>query len=59
VGRPHESPAITAYQALQQIASGPNQFCNKPSPGQLRTIFAAIAADLSRGSAALIDDSVN
>jgi hypothetical protein len=54
----NESPAITAYQALEQIASGPAHFYNKPSAGQLRTIFTAIAADMSRGSAALIDESV-
>jgi Flp pilus assembly protein TadG len=54
----NESPAITAYQALERIASGPAHFYNKPNPGQLRTIFTAIAADMSRGSAALIDDSV-
>jgi Putative Flp pilus-assembly TadE/G-like/von Willebrand factor type A domain len=54
----NESPAITAYQALEGIASGPAQFYNKPSAGQLRTIFTAIAADMSRGSAALIDESV-
>jgi Flp pilus assembly protein TadG len=53
-----ESPTITAYQALEQIASGPSHFYNKPSAGQLRTIFTAIAADMSRGSAALIDESV-
>jgi Putative Flp pilus-assembly TadE/G-like/von Willebrand factor type A domain len=53
-----EKPTITAYQALEQIASGPAHFYNKPTPGQLRTIFTAIAADMSRGSAALIDDSV-
>jgi hypothetical protein len=54
----NESPAITAYQALEGIASGPAHFYNKPSAGQLRTIFTAIAADMSRGSAALIDESV-
>jgi Putative Flp pilus-assembly TadE/G-like/von Willebrand factor type A domain len=54
----NESPAITAYQALEGIASGPAHFHNKPSAGQLRTIFTAIAADMSRGSAALIDESV-
>ena len=54
----NESPAITAYQALEGIASGPGNFYNKPSAGQLRTIFTAIAADISRGSAALIDESV-
>ena len=54
----NESPSITAYQALEGIASGPAHFYNKPSPGQLRTIFTAIAADMSRGSAALIDESI-
>jgi hypothetical protein len=49
-----ESPAITAYSALQQIAS-PGGFYNKPSPGQLRGIFSEIAADLARGQSALID----
>ena len=62
-----ESPAITAYQALHDIAtptgcSGgavPGRcFYNKPSPGQLRTIFTEIAADLARGTSALIDESV-
>jgi hypothetical protein len=52
----NESPAITAYQALQQIASRPDTFFNKPDAGQLRTIFNQIAADISRGSSALIDD---
>jgi Putative Flp pilus-assembly TadE/G-like/von Willebrand factor type A domain len=53
-----ESPAITAYSALQQIASGPNTFYDKPSPGQLRTIFTDIAADIAKGTSALIDNDV-
>jgi Flp pilus assembly protein TadG len=53
---PDESPPITAYQAIQQIAS-PGGFFDKPSPGQLRTIFTDIAVDLQRGTSALIDES--
>ena len=53
-----EKPAITAYQALQQIASGPNTFFDKPSPGQLRTIFTEIARDIHKGTSALIDNDV-
>ncbi|MGZ8783390.1 MAG: pilus assembly protein TadG-related protein [Gaiellaceae bacterium] len=53
-----ESPAITAYSAIQQIASSPAAFFNKPSAGQLKTIFTEIAADLARGTSALIDESV-
>ena len=44
--------------AIQQIASSPNAFFNKPSAGQLKTIFTDIAADLQRGTSALIDESV-
>lgn len=53
-----EQPFITAYQAISQIASRPDTFYNKPSPGQLKTIFTQIAADMSRGSSALIDNDV-
>jgi Putative Flp pilus-assembly TadE/G-like/von Willebrand factor type A domain len=53
-----ESPSITAYDAIRQIASSPNAFFNKPDAGQLRTIFTEIAADLARGTSALIDESV-
>ena len=61
-----ESPAITAYSALQQIASPGKTtepcyptcgFYDKPSPGQLKTIFTDIAVDLQKGSSALIDDN--
>ena len=60
-----ESPSITAYSALQQIASPgvPSAPCyptcgfyDKPSPGQLKTIFTDIAVDLQKGSSALIDN---
>ena len=53
-----ESPAITAYSALQQIAST-GAFYNQPSAGQLKTIFTDIAADLARGTSALIDNDAN
>jgi hypothetical protein len=53
-----ESPSITAYDAIRQIASSPGAFFNKPDAGQLRTIFTEIAADLARGTSALIDESV-
>jgi hypothetical protein len=51
-----ESPSITAYEALQQIASGPDKFYDKPDPGQLRTIFTQVAADIRKGASALIDN---
>lgn len=53
---PDEQPAITAYQALQQIATNPGTFYNQPSAGVVRAIFLSIAADIRRGSAALVDD---
>ena len=54
-----ESPSITAYQALQQIASSAQTFYNQPTPGQLRTIFTQIASDISAGSAGLIDNGAS
>ena len=54
-----ETPSITAYSAIQQIASRPDTFYNQPTPGELKTIFGAIAADIGHGSSALIDNSVN
>jgi putative Flp pilus-assembly TadE/G-like protein/von Willebrand factor type A domain-containing protein len=54
---PLESPAITAYRALQQIASNSQTFYNQPTPGQLNTLFAQVAADIQRGSAGLIDNN--
>ena len=50
-----ESPVTTSNQALLAIAS-PNNFYAKPSPGDLSTIFAAIATDIGSGSSRLVDD---
>jgi hypothetical protein len=58
-GGPAESPAITAYEALQQIASNAGSFYNQPTPGQLQTIFTQVAADLSHGNAGLVDNSTS
>jgi len=44
---PLESPSITAYQALQRIATDSAKFYNQPSAGQLQTIYTEIAADIS------------
>jgi Flp pilus assembly protein TadG len=49
---------ITAYDAIRQIASEPDNFYNKPDPGQLNTIFTRIAADLQQPAARLIDDGL-
>jgi hypothetical protein len=49
-----ESPAITVYDALRGIASAPDKFLIKPSPGDLQAIYASIAQDLSQGSSSLI-----
>jgi hypothetical protein len=51
-----ESPAITSYATLSQIAS-PGDFYNQPNAGQLDTIFAAIARDIGQGSSRLVDDN--
>jgi Flp pilus assembly protein TadG len=55
-GGPLEQPPITAFQALQQIATGADTFYNQPNAGQLKTIFTQIASDISRGAAGLVDD---
>lgn len=54
--RSPEQPLITAAQALPQIASSPSNFFNKPTPGQLNTIFTSIASDLLHGTSRLVDD---
>ena len=48
-----ESPSITAYDALRQIATSDAHSFNKPGPGELRTIYTAIAGE--SGGARLID----
>ena len=50
-----ETPNMTSFETLQQIAS-PGNFYNKPNAGQVNTIFAAIAADISAGTSRLVDD---
>ncbi len=55
----NESPAITAYSAIAQIASRPDTFYNQPGPGELKTIFSAIAADIAKGTSSLIDNDTN
>ncbi len=52
-----EKPVITVYDAMQGMASSAGDFYNKPTPGQLNTIYTQIAADISRGTAALINDN--
>lgn len=49
-----ESPSITAYQALQGIASSSDTFYVQPTPGQLSTLFEQVAADIGRGAARLV-----
>ena len=50
------SPRRSRYDAIRQIASSPTAFFNKPSAGELETIFTEIAVDLQRGTSALIDN---
>jgi Putative Flp pilus-assembly TadE/G-like/von Willebrand factor type A domain len=47
---------ITAYSALQAMASGSDHFYNQPTDSELNTIFTQVASDLSHGSARLIDN---
>jgi hypothetical protein len=55
VTRGAETPAITVRQALQGIASSPDKFLVRPQPGELQTIYSAIAQDISHGSSSLIN----
>ena len=50
-----ESPAITSNETLSQMAS-PGDFYNQPTPGEVNTIFAAIASDIGSGTSRLVDD---
>jgi len=52
-----ELPAITVYEAMTAMASAPGNFYDKPSPGQLNTIYTQIASDLQHGASALINDN--
>lgn len=53
---PLEQPSITAYSALQQIASSTSHFYVQPSAGDLSHVYLEIAADFSRGASGLIDN---
>jgi hypothetical protein len=55
-GGPLETPSITAYSAIQSIASSSGQFYVQPSSGDLSNVYLAIAADFSRGASGLIDN---
>ncbi len=48
----------TAWDTIRAIASEPDNFYNKPDPGQLNTIFTRIAADLNKPAARLISDTL-
>ena len=50
-----EAPQMFSNEAMQEIAS-PGNFYNQPNPGQLNTIFAAIATDIGSGTSRLVDD---
>jgi hypothetical protein len=41
-----ESPTITAYSALQQMASNIEIFYNQPNPGDLTRIYTEIVAEI-------------
>ena len=51
---PLEVPSISAYSALQQIASSLDNFYVEPGSGDLSKVYLAIAADFSRGASGLI-----
>jgi Flp pilus assembly protein TadG len=54
-----ESGGITAWDAIQQIASAPENFYAKGDPGPLNQIFTRIALDISGNSARLVADDVS
>jgi hypothetical protein len=55
-GDHREVPNITSYTTLSTIAST-GDFYNKPQAGDMTSIFAAIAADVTKGTSRLVDDS--
>jgi hypothetical protein len=50
-----EKPTITVRQVLTQVASTPDKFLDRPGPGELQTIYGAIAQDIAHGSSSLIN----
>lgn len=49
-----ESPAITAYDALREMATNTDTFFNRPNPGDLTRIYTQIAAEI--GGTRLVPD---
>jgi hypothetical protein len=47
----------TAYDAIRAMATTPQHFYHKPNPGELDTIFRAIALDLAGSRGRLIDNT--
>jgi hypothetical protein len=47
----------TAYDMIRAMATSPQHFYNKPTPGQLNDIFRSIAIDLSGSRGRLIDNT--
>ncbi len=52
-----ESPTITAYAALQSMATNIETFFNQPNPGDLTRIYTEIAAEIG-GTRIIPDDSL-
>jgi hypothetical protein len=56
-----EQPQITSYSTLSQIATpagtGHQYFYGTAGPNDIQSIFAAIAADITKGTSRLVDDS--
>jgi hypothetical protein len=50
------TPPLLASTVLPQIASNAGDFYNKPSAGQLNTIFTSIGSDILQGTSRLVDD---
>ena len=50
-----ESPSITTFDALSQIAS-PGGFYNHPAASDLSGVFVRISADIAQGTSRLFDD---
>jgi hypothetical protein len=42
----NESPAITAYSAISQIATNGDTFFNRPNPGDLTQVYTQIASEI-------------
>jgi Flp pilus assembly protein TadG len=52
-----ESPAITAYDALRQMATNTDTFFNRPNPGDLTRIYTQIASEI--GGTRLVPDDAS